>query len=56
MPIKSLLKKLNFVKNLDKIERFVAVFAKEFINQKDKKIKTVLPNLSDFKNLIGLVV
>jgi hypothetical protein len=40
MPIKSYHKKLNFVKNLDKIEHFVAVFAKEFVNQKDKKIKT----------------
>jgi len=40
MPIKSYHKKLNFVKNLDKIERFVAVFAKEFINQKGKKINT----------------
>lgn len=40
MPTKSYHKKLNFVKNLDKIEHFVAVFAKEFVNQKDKKIKT----------------
>lgn len=40
MPIKSYYKKLNFVKNLDKIERFVAVFAKEFVNQKGKKINT----------------
>ncbi|MDQ0965916.1 16S rRNA A1518/A1519 N6-dimethyltransferase RsmA/KsgA/DIM1 with predicted DNA glycosylase/AP lyase activity [Flavobacterium sp. W4I14] len=40
MPIKSYHKKLNFVKNLDKIERFVAVFAKEFVNQIDKKINT----------------
>jgi hypothetical protein len=40
MPIKSYHKKLNFVKKLDKIESFVAVFVKEFVNQNDKKINT----------------
>lgn len=48
MPIKSYHKKLNFVKNPDKLERFVAVFAKEFVNHKGKKINAVLSNLLGF--------
>ena len=41
MPIKSYHKKLNFVKNFNNIERFVAVFAKEFANQKDKRLTPI---------------
>jgi len=48
MPIKSLLKKLNFVKKRPQIDQFIAVFAKEFINQKGQKIKIVLSSLSGF--------
>lgn len=40
MPIKSYHKKLNFVKNLDKLTRFVAVFVKEIVNHKGKKVNT----------------